>query len=93
MLCKRISALASYDEEVGLLVRYVRDGIEPGDSMLQACVSKERDRFVMLDGVLYYVDPARKDRSRLVVPVALRQKLLEEMHWCFCRSFCGERLV
>ena len=29
---------------------------------------------------LYYVDPARKDRTRLVVPRVLRQKLMEEMH-------------
>ena len=34
----------------------------------------------MLDGILYYVDPARKDRTRLVVPRVLRQKLMEETH-------------
>ena len=42
-------------------------------------MAKERDRLVILDGVFHYVDPARKDRSRMAVPV-LRQKLMEEVH-------------
>ena len=29
---------------------------------------------------LLYVDPARKDQTRLVVPAVLRQELMEEVH-------------
>ena len=35
----------------------------------------EKDRFVVLDGLLYYVDSDRKDRARLMVPEVLRKKL------------------
>ena len=40
----------------------------------------EKDRFVVLEGLLYYLDPARKDQARLVIPEVLRRKLIEELH-------------
>ena len=53
----------------------------PDDAGVKKCVEMERDRFVVLDGLLhYYVNPARKDRARLVVPEGLREKLLQEIH-------------
>ena len=60
------------DSVVGPMLRYARDGEVPGDSGVQRRVLAERDRFVVLDGLLFYVDPARKDRVRLVVPTVLR---------------------
>lgn len=68
------------DVEVGQVLRYLQDGIEPVDGRVKRYVVMEKERFVVLEGVLYYVDPARRDRIRLVVPEVLRQSLLEEVH-------------
>ena len=62
--------------EVGQVLRYVRDGVEPVDSRVKRYVVLEKEKFVVLEGVLYFVDPARKDRIRLVVPEVLRQSLM-----------------
>ncbi len=62
------------DEVVGQVLRYVRDGEVLRDPQVQRSVLAERDRFVVLDGLLFYVDPARKDRARLVVSTVLRQQ-------------------
>ena len=43
-------------------------------------MTRSKDGFVVLDGLLYYVDPARKERAWLVLPVALRYKLVDEVH-------------
>ena len=75
-----LEELQGQDSELGQIVQYVQEGVMPEDSKVQRCVLTEKGRFVVLDGILYYVDPARKDRTRLVVPRVLRQKLMEEMH-------------
>ena len=40
-----------------------------------------------MEGVLYYMDPSRNDRIRLVVPVKLREKLLKEVGGTFAGHF------
>ena len=40
----------------------------------------EKERFVLLDGVLYYVDPGGQRRLRIAVPKGMREKLMEETH-------------
>ena len=72
--------LQGQDSELGQVVRCVQEGVMPEDSKVRRCVLSEEGRFVVLDGILYYVDPARKDRTRLVVPRVLRQKLMEKTH-------------
>ena len=72
-----LEELQGQDSELGQIVWYVQEGLMPEDSKVKSCVLTEKGRFVVLE---YYVDPARKDRTRLVVPRVLRQKLMEEMH-------------
>jgi len=45
-------------------VRYLQDGIIPDNFEEQKYVMMEKDRLVVLDGLLYHVDSARKDRAR-----------------------------
>ena len=75
-----VAELQLADVEVGQVLRYVRDGVEPVDARVKRYVVLEKEKFVVLEGVLYFVDPARKDRIRLVVPEVLRQSLMEEVH-------------
>ena len=75
-----VADLQRSDAELGPILLYLSVGVLPENPSLQQLVAKERDRLVILDGVLHYVDPARKDRSRMAVPVMLRQKLMEEVH-------------
>ena len=56
-------------------MRYLQDGIIPDNFEEQKYVMMEKDRLVVLDGLLYYVDSARKDRARLMVPEVLRKEL------------------
>lgn len=57
-------------------MRCLGEGAKLDDSV----VCKSRDRLVLLDGVLCYVDPVRKDQARLVVPAVLCWELMEEVH-------------
>ena len=43
--------------------------------------------------MLYYVDPARKDRTRLVVPAVLRQELMKEVHLLQTLGACRKIVV
>ena len=46
---------------------------EVGPMLLyMCCVDQVRDHFRLLEGVLYYVDPFRNDRTHLVLPVKFR---------------------
>ena len=76
-----VAELQLADVEFGQVLRYVRDGVEPVDPRVKRYyVVLEKEKFVVLEGVLYFVDPARKDRIKLVVPEVLRQSLMEEVH-------------
>ncbi len=75
-----IGRLQRSDSEVSQVIRFVRDGVSPEEPKVDRMVRAEKERFVVLDDVLYYVDPARRNQVRLVVPQAARQKLLEETH-------------
>ena len=75
-----LQELQSVCKEVGPMLLYVQEGMVPEDGKIKCCVDWVRDHFQLLEGVLYYVDPSRNDRIRLVVPVKLREKLLKEVH-------------
>ena len=46
------------------MLRFVHDGMVPGDCRTNDMVLGERDKFVLLDEVLFYVDPLRRDQVR-----------------------------
>ena len=62
------------------MLRFVHDGIVPGDSRTMGMVLGKRDKFVLFDVVLFHVDPLRRDQVRLVLQEILRKELTEEMH-------------
>lgn len=80
--------LQGADSEVGQIVKFLQDDVMPVDAKVQGFVLREKDRFVVLDDVLYYVDSDRKDRVRLVVPEVLRKQLIEEVLWT-CAAYKG----
>ena len=72
------------------MLRFVEEGVIPDDARVRNLVQRERDRFVVLERVLYYVDPGRRDQVRLVVPEVLRKQIMEEVH---AGSFAGHFAV
>ena len=75
-----VAELQRSDAELRAILQYLSEGVWPEDPSVQQLITKEKERLVILDGVLHYIDPAKKDRSRMAVPVMLRQKLMEEVH-------------
>ena len=57
-----VADLQRSDAELGPILSYLLEGVLPENPTLQQLVAKERDRLVILDGILHYIDPARKDR-------------------------------
>ena len=85
-----VMRLQREDTEVGQMLRFVEEGVVPDDARVRNLVQRERDRFVVLERVLHYVDPGRRDQVRLVVPEVLRKQIMEEVH---AGSFAGHFAV
>ena len=50
----------------------------------------EKERFVVIDEVLYYVDPGGQHRLRIVCSSEVERDLIEEAHaGPFCHHFAG----
>ena len=75
-----LAELQRKDSELVEVIDYVQKGVLPTDDKRQRQLVLEGSRFAIMDGVLYYVDPARKDRPRAAVPESMRGQLLEETH-------------
>jgi len=58
-------------------VQYLTDGKLP---KLAKCLALERQRYTLIDDVLYFIDPDPPNRLRLAAPKSYKQKLLEESH-------------
>ena len=62
------------------LITYLEEGELPSDTKLARKIAAQATQFVILDGLLYFLDPKKSCKKRAVVPVHLRQKLIEEIH-------------
>ena len=57
----KLKSLQEGGVEIRQIVRYLWDGIVPEDLKVQKYVMMEKDKFMVLDGLLYYVNSARKE--------------------------------
>ena len=81
------------DSEVKQISEYIESGRVPEDIHRAHRLVSERSLFTVVDGILYFVDPKRRDRKRAVVPKQLRRRILEEAHSSrFTGHFSGQRL-
>ena len=85
-----------HDKEVELGTEFVK--LQREDPRLQELrgylLILERERFTILDDVLYYVDPSPQHRLRVAVPESLRTKVMEENHsGPFGGHFAARRLL
>ena len=68
------------DNQLSQLRQNLQDGELPEDGKQAKRLVLEKERFVILDGVLYYVDPGGQHRLRIAVPKKLRETLIKETH-------------
>ena len=81
------------DSEVREILEYIEGGRVPEDIHRARRLVSEGSLFAVADGILYFVDPKRRDRKRAVVPKHLRRQILEEVHSSrFAGHFSGQRL-
>ena len=68
------------DPKLKAIIEYLDGGVLPTDEKLAKRLVLECSRFTIQDGVLFYVDTARKNSLRIAVPSDSQRKLLEEIH-------------
>ena len=75
------------------LIRYLVDRALPEDKQEADALISKASAFVMLDGILYHVDPKTPGIQQVVVPLHLRAKLMTEVHGGkMAGHFSGSRL-
>ena len=70
------------DPDLLQLIQYTEEGTLP-TSQQRACNYKlvlQNQLFVMLDGILYYVDHKHANRRLLMLPKHMRERVIEENH-------------
>lgn len=75
-----MAALQAEDKHLQQVLNYLQEGALPSDEGQARKLVPGKDRFMVSDGVLYYVDPGPQHRLRLVVPSSMRHRLMEELH-------------
>jgi len=68
-------------EHLQQIHRYVLEGVLPAEEKLAKRLVLERERFVVLDNVLYYVDQKPRHQLRVAVPKSMQQSLMEKIIW------------
>ena len=61
-------------------MQFLLHGTLPDDAKRSKKVAAQAPSFTMIDNILYYLDSTKKDRKRCVVPLHLRQQVMEEYH-------------
>ena len=75
-----LAELQRQDFALGEVLQFVQEGILPTDSKRQKLLVLEAPRFSVMEGILHYVDPPRKNRPRIAVQELMSRELLEEAH-------------
>ena len=75
-----LSRLQSENESLSPICKYLRDGELPSDQKRADRLVKEKESFLIMDNILYFVDAKDKQRLRLAVPKSLRDALMKEAH-------------
>jgi len=75
METEELVKLQKEDEEIR---RFLVDGRLPEDTKMAKHLILEKERFVVTDEVLYYVDPGEQHRLQIAVPQKLKETLMKE---------------
>ena len=76
-----------------ILFLFLKEGQLPEDTKLVRKITSQSQYFVILDGVLYFVDHMCSNRSRIVVPLSLSHSLIQEHHsGCLSGHFTAGKL-
>ena len=70
----------SKDPVVNDMIQFLTTGTLPDDVQRSRKVAAQAPSFTMIDNILYYLDSTKRDRKRCVVPLQLRQQVMEEYH-------------
>ena len=62
------------------MIQYLEEGELPEDPQVSKKIVARSDQFVILGGVLYFVEVKKHTRKRAVVPARLKQELIQEAH-------------
>ena len=62
------------------MIQFLTTGTLPDDVQRSRKVVAQAPSFTMIDNILYYLDSTKRDRKRCVVPLQLRQQVMEEYH-------------
>ena len=68
-----VGRLQADDSELGPVFAFVEQDVLPADEQAARRLTLERDKYVLVDGVLHRVDDGRKGRLHLCVPVEMRK--------------------
>ena len=68
------------DAQVREVIQFLKTKVLPTDPKRAKRIASQQSLFVILDNVLYYVDPKRDHRLCIVVPKHLRDQILGETH-------------
>ena len=68
------------DPDLCQLIHHMNKGTLPADENKARKIAAQAPSFSLLNGILYFVDSKNKNRKRCVVPVQMRQQLMEENH-------------
>ena len=77
---EEMSKLQQEDKWLKLLIESIEEGTLPSDKQQSKKLLLERNRYAVVDNVLYFVDPKPPHRQRIVVPKSLRRDVMDEIH-------------
>ncbi|MCP3666838.1 MAG: DDE-type integrase/transposase/recombinase, partial [Gammaproteobacteria bacterium] len=70
----------SEDSDLSEMIEYIRYSKLPDNKSRANLIVKRRPLYQLIDGILKHLDPHQKAELRLVVPLALRQRVLCALH-------------
>ena len=68
------------DVQLLQLMQFLETGQLPEDDNLAKKVAGQATQFILVDQTLYFLDPRRNHKKRIVVPTQLREQLIQEHH-------------
>ena len=81
------------DETLRILYDYVVSGSVPSDEQQARKICGKGVNFVVIDNILYFIDPKHQGKRRVAVPAHLQDQILRENHGgIMAGHFSGDRL-
>ena len=79
-LSETIALKQNKDDQLQQMIEYLEIEQLPTDPKRSRKVAAQATLFTQLDEILYFLDPNRQFKKRVIMPHHLREKLMEETH-------------